>query len=59
MPQMLTPLAWQAWANITGQVIREEEFSVLIDMDSAYVSALKSELKAQWDRANPQPKGKR
>lgn len=59
MPQMLTPLEWQAWANITGQVIREEEFSVLIDMDAAYVSALKAEINAQWDRANPKPKGKR
>ena len=58
-PQMLTPLEWKAWANITGQVIREEEFSVLIDMDAAYVSALKAELKAQWDRANPPHKGKR
>lgn len=56
---MLTPLEWQAWANITGQVIREEEFAILIDMDAAYVSALKAELKAQWDRANSKPKGNR
>lgn len=56
---MLTPLEWQAWASVTGQVIREEEFAVLIDMDAAYVSALKAELKAQWDRANSQTKGKR
>lgn len=56
---MLTPLEWQAWANVTGQVIRSEEFAVLIDMDAAYVDALKAEKKAQWDRENPQPKGKR
>lgn len=56
---MLTPLEWQAWANITGQVIRTEEFSVLIDMDCAYVSALRAELKAQWDRANSTTKGKK
>ncbi len=49
---MMTPLEWQAWANITGQVIRTEEFNVLIDMDADYVSALKSELNAQWSRAN-------
>ena len=59
MPQMLTPLEWQAWANITGQVIRTEEFSVLIDMDCAYVSALRAEKDAQFSRENPQPKGKR
>lgn len=59
LPQMLTPLEWQAWANITGQVIREEEFAVLIDMDSAYVSALKAELNAQWQRTNKPQKGKK
>lgn len=59
MPQMLTPLEWQAWANITGQVIRTEEYSVLIDMDCAYVSALRAEKDAQFSRENPQPKGKR
>lgn len=55
---MLTPLEWQAWANVTGQVIRPEEFAVLIDMDAAYVNALKAEKAAQWARENPQPKGK-
>ena len=54
-PQMLTPLEWQAWANIVGQTVREEEFAVLIDMDSAYVSALKAEIKAQNDRETPKP----
>lgn len=59
MPQLLTPLEWQAWASITGQAIREEEFAVLMDMDFAYVSALRAEKAAQWARENQQNKGKR
>lgn len=59
LPQKLTPMEWQSWAQVTGQMIREEEFSVLLDMDDAYINALRAELKAQWDRNKPKPKGKR
>lgn len=54
MPQLLTPLEWQAWAEINGELVRKEEFAALMQMDRAFVYALRKELNDQRQRDNPQ-----
>ena len=50
MPQLLTPQEWQAWAEINGEIVRKEEFAVLMQMDRAFVYAMRKELNEQRQR---------
>jgi hypothetical protein len=56
LPQLLTPVEWQAWADIRGELVRREEFGVLMEMDRAFVYALRKEIHDQRQRENPQQK---
>jgi len=49
-PATITPSEWLAWAQITGEIIRPEEWAVLRDMDASYVNALQAELSDQHIR---------
>jgi len=50
MPQLLTPLEWQSWAEINGELVRREEFAVLMKMDRAFVFSLQKEISDQRQR---------
>lgn len=47
MPHLLTPPDWLAWQQLTGEIVRPEEWAVLRDMDAAHTAALRSELADQ------------
>lgn len=55
-PQLLTPLEWQAWADINGEMVRKEEFGVLMQMDRAFVFALRKEINDQHARESNAPR---
>lgn len=50
LPQLLTPLEWQAWSEIRGEIVRREEFSVLMEMDRAFIFAYRKEISDQRQR---------
>ena len=54
LPQLLTPVEWQAWADIRGELVRREEFGVLMEMDRAFVYALRKEIHDQRQREQNQ-----
>lgn len=49
-PQLITPLEWQAWADITGTLVRTQEYSVLREMDYRFVAAWRQEITDQRAR---------
>lgn len=52
--QLLTPLEWKAWAEMKGELVRQEEFAALMEMDRSYVFAWRREKNDQHARDNPQ-----
>src|SRR5690606_10437213 len=44
-PLPLSGTEWRAWQEITGHVVRPEEWAILRDMDAAYLEACGEELK--------------
>ena len=58
MPQKLTPYELRGWAEVTGKLVRPEEYQALLEMDTAFIIALNAEYKAQLDRENPQNRSK-
>lgn len=49
-PCTLALTEWQAWADLTGELVRREEMAALRDMDEAYVYAVSKELSDQRQR---------
>ena len=60
-PVRLSASEWLAWAKITCETVRPEEWEVLRQMDMAHASALSAELSDQRARDADQakPKGRR
>lgn len=52
----------EAWARLTGKIVRPEEIAMILAMDLAFVSDMKNEQKLLRERQQaekPQPKRKR
>ena len=59
LPQLLTPVEWQAWAEIRGEIVRREEYGALMEMDRAFVYTLRKEIGDQRQREyDSQKRGK-
>lgn len=59
LPQLLTPVEWQAWADIRGEIVRREEFAVLMEMDRAFVYSLRREIGEQRQREHNNDQARR
>ena len=49
-PAKLSATEWLAWQQMTGNIVRPEEWQILRAMDTAYISALRSEFSDQMAR---------
>jgi hypothetical protein len=49
-PCSLSLTDWQAWAELSDIIVRQEELAVLRNMDEAYINAVCKELSAQRKR---------
>lgn len=51
----IPPSEWIAWSTLTGNLAHRWEFAILAEMDTAYCSALTSELSEKVARETPPP----
>lgn len=58
-PKTLSAPEWMGWQQMTGNIVRPEEWAVLRDMDSAHVSALCAEIAEQRARMAEQKQAKK
>lgn len=49
-PQPISPTDWLAWSQMTGAIVRDEEWAILRAMDAAFVVAMTGELADQRAR---------
>lgn len=54
----ISSLEWQAWASITGELVRPSEYAILRAMDKTFCHETNNELKAYRDRKEAEEKAK-
>lgn len=56
-PQPLTPQEWIGWAQISGEMVRREEYLALMEMDRTYCASLSREISEQRRRESESQRG--